>query len=169
MLSYDRLQHCPRALRTFTGLDKVEFETLLLPFAQAWNTYVYEQHIHQQTRKRRFGGGRKARLNSIEDKLLFILFYCKIYPLQAVIAFLFGMSQGRANEWIHTLSTVLKLALGDTMCLPERHPQNLEQVLALCVSVDVIIDGTERRTRRPTEADKQKTHYSGKKNTYSEK
>jgi Helix-turn-helix of DDE superfamily endonuclease len=103
------------------------------------------------------GGGRKARLLSLEDKLLFILFSFKVYPLQEVIAFLFGMSQGRANAWIHTLSTVLHMALGDTRCLPERHPQNLEQVLALCVSVDVIIDGTERRTRRPTEAAKQKT------------
>jgi hypothetical protein len=34
----------------------------------------------------------------IEDKLLFILFYFKIYPLQAVLAFLCAMSQGRANE-----------------------------------------------------------------------
>jgi hypothetical protein len=73
------------------------------------------------------------------------------------------MSRGRANEWIHTLSTVLHRALGDTRCLPERHPQNLEQVLALCVSVDVIIDGTEQRTRRPTEAIEQQKRYSGKK------
>lgn len=169
MLSYQRLQHSPRALRTFTGLDKVEVETLLLPFAQAWHTYVYEHRIHQKARKRRVGGGRKARLRAMEDKLLFILFYYKVYPLQEVLAFLFDMSQGRANEWIHTLSTVLKMALGDTMCLPERHPQNLEQVLALCVSVDVIIDGTERRTPRPTDAAQQKSRYSGKKNAHGEK
>jgi hypothetical protein len=169
MLSYHRLQHSPRALRTFTGLDKVEFETLLRAFEDAWNTYIHEYRVQQKVRKRRLGGGRKLRLLAMEDKLLFILFYFKIYPLQEVIAFLFDMSQGRANEWIHTLSTVLKMALGDTMCVPERHPQNLEQVLALCVSVDVVIDGTERRMRRPTEADKQKTHYSGKKNAYGEK
>lgn len=169
MLSYHRLQHSPRALRTFTGLDKNEFESLLLPFAQAWNTQVYEHHIKQKTRQRRFGGGRKARLVSLEDKLLFLLFYCTVYPLQEVIACLFDMSQGRANEWMHKLSTVLQMALGDTLCLPERHPHNLEHVLALCVSVDVIIDGTERRTRRPTDAAKHKTHYSGKKNAYSEK
>jgi hypothetical protein len=169
MLSYHRLQHSPRALRTFTGLDKAEFETLLRSFEHAWNMYVYEHHIQQTSRKRRLGGGRKARLLSMEDKLLFILFYFKVYPLQEVIAFLFDMSQGRANEWIHKLSIVLKQALGDAMCLPERHPQNLEQVLALCVSVDVIIDGTERRTHRPTDADMQKTRYSGKKNAYREK
>src|SRR5262249_39820671 len=53
----------------------------------------------------------QSRLSSMADKLLFILFYFKIYPLQEVIALLFGMSQGRANEWIRKLSTVLKLAL----------------------------------------------------------
>ena len=169
MLSYQRLQHSPRALRTFTGFDKAEFETLLRSFEHAWHTYVYEPHIQQKIRKRRLGGGRKARLHSMEDKLLFILFYFKVYPLQEVMAFLFDMSQGRANEWIHKLSTILKLALGDTMVLPERHPQHLEQVLALCVSVDIIIDGTERRTHRPTDADRQKSCYSGKKNAYGQK
>jgi hypothetical protein len=163
MLSYHRLQHSPRALRTFTSLDKIEFDTLLRAFEVAWNTYIDEHRVQQKVRKRRLGGGHKPLLLSLEDKLLFILFYFKVYPLQEVIAVLFDMSQGRANEWIHTLSTVLQRALGDTRCLPERHPQNLEQVLALCVSVDVIIDGTERRTRRPTEAIEQQKRYSGKK------
>jgi hypothetical protein len=168
MLSYDRLQHSPRALRTFTGLDKDAFEQWLIPFAHAWETSVSTHQNPEHVWKRRFGGGRTARLRSIEDTLLFILFYFNIYPLQEVIAFLFDMSQGRAHEWMHKLATVLQLALGDAMSLPERHPQNLEQVLALCVSVDVIMDGTERRTRRPTDAAHHKTRSSRKKNAYRE-
>ena len=86
---------------------------------------------HKASRKRRYGGGRKPRLGTIEDKLLFILFYFKVYPLQEVIAQVFGMSQGRANEWIHKLSPLLESALGEAHCLPERNPQNLAQVLTL--------------------------------------
>jgi len=86
VLSYQDLKDNPRALRTFTSLDQPEFETLLLSFEVAWNAYVYDNHITKKTRKRRFGGGRKARLASIEDKLLFILVYFKIYPLQEVMA-----------------------------------------------------------------------------------
>ena len=71
----------------------------------AWNAYVYDKHITQKTRKRRFGGGRKARLASREDTLLFLLVYCKVYPLQEVMASMFAMSQGRVNEWIYTLSS----------------------------------------------------------------
>lgn len=163
MLSYQGLTHHPRALRTFTGLDQSEFEKLLVPFAMAYHAYMYDQHVTKKARKRRYGGGRKPRLTSMEDKLLFILFYFKVYPLQEVLAFLFETSQGRVNEWMHTLSTVLQMALGEAQALPERDPKTLEQTLALCVSVDFIIDGTERRIQRPQDPTEQKEKYSGKK------
>lgn len=163
LLSYHLLKQHPRVLRTFTSLDPEEFESLLIPFEKAWEAYVNRHYIQRKARKRRYGGGRKPRLVSIEDKLLFILFYFKVYPLQEVIAWLFGMSQGRANEWIHKLSTILEIALGEAQCLPERDPKNLEQVLALCVSMDFLIDGTERPTHRPKDPIEQKDQYSGKK------
>ena len=165
MLSYQRLTHHPRALRAFTGLDQSEFEKLLVPFAMAYHAYMYDQHVTKKARKRRYGGGRKSHLASMEDKLLFILFYFKVYPLQEVIAFLFETSQGRVNEWIHTLSMVLHMALGEAQALPERNPKNLAQTLALCVSVDFIIDGTERRIQRPQDPTEQQKKYSGKKKT----
>lgn len=112
MLSYQQLKHHPRALRTFTGLDQTEFEKLLSHFAMAYHAYRYDQHVTKKARKRRYGGGRKPRLASMEDKRLFILFYFKVYPLQEVLAFLFETSQGRVNEWSHQLSTVLHMALG---------------------------------------------------------
>ena len=169
MLSYQRLKHHPRALRAFTGLDQAEFEKLLTHFEMAYHAYMYDHHVAKKARKRRYGGGRKPRLASMEDKLFFILFYFKVYPLQEVIAFLFETSQGRVNEWIHTLSTVLQMARGKAQALPEREPQNLEQTLALCLSVDFIIDGTERRIQRPTDATEQQEKYSGKKSPHREK
>ena len=164
MLSYHDLKPNPRVLRAFTSLDPEEFERLLIPFEKAWQDYINRHYIHKKSRKRRYGGGRKPHLVAIEDKLLFILFYFKVYPLQEVIARLFGMSQGRANAWIYTLTPILETALGEAPCLPERDPQNLEQVLALCVAVDFMIDGTERPTHRPTDPIEQKDQYSGKKN-----
>jgi Helix-turn-helix of DDE superfamily endonuclease len=165
VLSYQGLTHHPRALRAFTGLDQSEFEKLLVPFAMAYQAYMYDHYVTKKARKRRYGGGRKPRLAFMEDKLLFILFYFKVYPLQEVLAFLFDTSQGRVNEWIHTLSTVLQMALGEVQALPERDPKNLEQTLALCVSVDFIIDGTERRLQRPQDPIEQQEKYSGKKKT----
>ena len=163
MLSYQRLKDHPRALRTFTGLDQAEFEKLLIHFEMVYHAYRYDQHVVKKARKRRYGGGRKPRLAAMEDKLLFILFYFKVYPLQEVLAFLFETSQGRVNEWIHTLSTVLQMALGEAHALPTRDPKNREQTLALCISVDFIIDGTERRIQRPQAPTEQQEKYSGKK------
>lgn len=168
MLSYHILKQNPRVLRAFTSLDPEEFDTLLISFEQAWEASVAQQYRNKKSHKRRHGGGRKPHLLTIEDKLLFILFYFKVYPLQEVIATCFGMSQGRANEWIHKLSPILEQALGTAHCLPERTPQNLEQVLALCTSVDFMIDGTERPVQRPSDPVEQKDQYSGKKKTHAQ-
>jgi DDE superfamily endonuclease/Helix-turn-helix of DDE superfamily endonuclease len=169
MLSYHDLKLNPRVLRAFTSLDPEEFEILLIPFEKAWQDYIHRHYIHKKSRKRRYGGGRKPHLVAIEDKLLFILFYFKVYPLQEVIARIFGMSQGRANEWLYKLTPILETALGEAQCLPERDPQNLEQVLALCVAVDFMIDGTERPIQRPTDPIEQKDQYSGKKKRHTVK
>jgi hypothetical protein len=39
----------------------------------------------------------------------------------------------------------------------------------MCLSVDCIIDGTERPIQRPQDPVKQQDYYSGKKNAYREK
>ena len=57
--------------------------------AMAYHAYMYDQHVIKKARQRRYGGGRKPRLASMEDKLFFILFYYKVYLLQEVLAFLF--------------------------------------------------------------------------------
>ncbi len=163
MLSYDTIKDTPTTLRSFTGLDKLEFERLLKAFEAAWNQYINDHRIQGKERKRSYGGGRKATLRTLEDKLLFILFYFKTYPLQEVIGIVFGISQSQANQWIHRLSEVLKKALGEENQLPERDPQHLKEVLAECSELAFIIDGTERRRQRPTDNEVQKSYYSGKK------
>jgi hypothetical protein len=141
-------------------LDQTEFEKLLTHFEMAYHAYRYNQYITKKSRKRRYGGGRKSRLVAMEDKLFFILFYFKVYPLQEVLALLCETSQGRVNAWMHHLSSVLKMALGKATALPERDPKNLEQTLALCVAVDFIIDGTERRIQRPQDTMEQQEKYA---------
>jgi hypothetical protein len=83
---------------------------------------------------------------------------------------LFGISQGRANEWIHRLLPILKQALDDLGVLPERDPKKFKtKEESQKDAVDSIIDGTERRRQRPKKAEKQALHYSGKKKIHSDK
>jgi hypothetical protein len=54
-------------------------------------------------------------LASAEDKLLFILFYYKYYPLQEVRGFFFGIGKTQAHDWIHRLTPLVSQALGYEM------------------------------------------------------
>lgn len=167
LLRYEEVKQKPRQLLGLTGLKQAEFDQLLASFEAAWEQHRLEYYRPVTERQRAPGGGRRPQLQRVEDKLLFILVYFKAYPLQEVQAAMFGMSQGRANEWIHRLSAVLQTALGRQLHLPARDPATLEQVLADCESHSFLIDGTERPTQRSKDNELQRKHYSGKKNAHA--
>ena len=75
MLDIERVLRQERHLRALTGLNRKAFEALMPEFSE-----VYEQTRQIQPRRRALGGGRKARLQTTESKLFFILFYFKCYP-----------------------------------------------------------------------------------------
>ncbi|NEP84441.1 MAG: transposase [Okeania sp. SIO3B3] len=169
MIRYDILKYSATLFLTFTGLTPSEFEILSVSFKEALKNSVVRESVERKDRKRKYGGGRKPKLRKDEDKLLFILVYFKLYPLQAVIGYFFGMSQSQASEWIYRLSDVLKTALEISDCLPERNPENLRRVLLKDGADEVAIDGAERRIQRPKDPEKQKKCYSGKKRMHSVK
>lgn len=164
MFSYNQVKERPKLLLAMTGLTRAEFEQLLPPFQGAWDQYVQEHYIDREARQRQYGGGKpEATLIQIEEKLLFILYYVKVYPLQEILAFEFAMGQSTANEWVHILSSVLQKALDQEGYLPERDPTQLATVLESEPEATYGIDGTERPRQRPCDAEKQKQYYSGKK------
>lgn len=167
-LSYDKLQGKPRLLQSLTGLKREEFELLLKSFAQAWEDFVRET-FQREGRKRAYGAGRKPHLKQLDDKLLFILVYFRLYPTQEVQGFLFGMGQAQANEWVHRLTGLLNRALGYEQQLPEREPANLEAVLKRYPRLEFMIDGTERPINRPQDKADRKRYYSGKKKAHTVK
>jgi hypothetical protein len=147
-----------------TGLARTEFLQLLSHFQYAWEQYVHQHYVDRDDRQRQYGAGRsEATLITLEDKLLFILYYVKVYPLQEILAFEFGMVQSTANVWIHILSEVLQKALDHGGYVPERDPKQLAAVLESEAEATYGIDGTERPRQRPRDAEKQKHYYSGKK------
>jgi len=130
-------------------------------FAEVWNEYT------RQSEKDPSKGGRKPYLKTAEDRLFFILFYLKTYPLQEILGYLFDMSQSQANFYIDELSQVLKKTLQKTENLPVRLPADLLEKLAEEETQDLVIDGTERRKERPKDPVYQKRFYSGKKKAHT--
>lgn len=166
MLTYQKLKQTERRFLSITSLEVVEFDKLLPAFGQAWAAAI-ERRLAAQARSRQPGAGRKAKLATLEDKLLFILVYFKLYPLQEVQGELFGLSQGQANEWIQRLTPILQAALEQEQLLPERNPATLVELLAEYELPEFAIDGTECRRQRPLDPVEQRTYYSGKKKAHS--
>jgi len=165
MLTYEKLKKKPSRFLALTSVTVEEFDKLLPAFKRSWEADI-EKRAYAKPRKRNVGGGRKPSLKSLENMLLFILLYFKIYPLQDGQGTLFGMSQGQANDWIQRLTPILQAALKEEALLPERDPANLEPVLAEYDLLEFTIDGTERRRQRPKDNAEQKEYYSGKKSPY---
>jgi hypothetical protein len=111
MVTHEELKNIPRKFLSMTSLKVEEFAILLPFFTEAYRATLSETHTYAgRARQRKAGGGNRSRLETIEDKLLFILVYKKTYPLQTAHGLMFGMSQSQANGWIHRLSPVLESA-----------------------------------------------------------
>jgi hypothetical protein len=171
MLKYEDLKNRPKELLAATGLKADEFEALLAVFAENYEAnYPADQTVEGKPRQRQRGGGGKATLRTMEDRLLFILVYEKTYPLQTMLGLQFGLSQGRANIWIHRLLPVVRQALERMKLTPERDGAAVAvSALASEGSADLVIDGTERRRQRPRDEIQQKEQYSGKKKAHTDK
>ena len=110
MLNIGRILTQDRLLRATTGMNRKAFESLLEKFEQV---YCGEADKREKPRSRKRGGGRKARLQSIKEKLFYILFYFKCYPTFDLAAVLFDFDRSQANRWVHRLQPILERVLGE--------------------------------------------------------
>src|SRR5262245_1162195 len=167
MMTYSELRDDRRRFLALTGLTLPEFESLLVAFARSYERrYPADRTATGRPRQRRAGGGRTAVLHEPAQKLLFAVVYLKTYPLQVIMAELFGLSQPQVNHWLRRLLPILRDALDDLGVLPERDGQSFADARP---SPRLIIDGTERRRQRPKNPEKQAAHYSGRKKTHCDK
>jgi hypothetical protein len=155
ILSYEELKFKPKTLRAMTSLRPSEFDALLVHFTTAWKEIAGSDPSK---------GGRPPVVTAMADRLLFILFYLKTYPLQEVIAHLFSLSQPQAHFLIHQYSAVLGKALEAGDHKPARLTDDMVARLEKEGAQKLGIDGTERRVQRPKDPVGQRAHYSGKKN-----
>jgi hypothetical protein len=167
MLNLEKILRQERLLRATTGLNRKAFEILLEKFTQV---YLAEAYNQKKPRKRKIGGGRKARLKTIKEKLFYILCYFKCYPTFDLAAVLFDVDRSQANRWVHRLQPILEKTLKEKKVLPLRKLRSLNEFIEHFPTVKkVIVDGTERPICRPKDSEKQKEYFSGKKKRHTSK
>ena len=109
---FTELQSRPMEFLDFTSVTLDEFQQLVPPFETAFQCHMAAWRMDGKPRTaRRFTVYKNCPLPTPEDRLLFILTYIKTYVLQVVQGRLFGMVQGKANQWIHVLLPALLAAL----------------------------------------------------------
>lgn len=167
MLKLQRVLRDDRLLRAMTGLNRKAFEELKIAFEQELLVEEVPRRSQEQ-RQRAQGAGRKPRLETVEEKLMYILFYFKCYPTFDLAGIMFDLDRSQANRWMHRLQLVVEKALGRKMALPKRKLKSMEEFIESFPEVKrVILDGTERPIQRAKDQEKQKQDYSGKKKRHT--
>src|SRR5213595_2765705 len=131
-VQFTDVQARPTEFLDLTSLTLDEFQQLVPPFEAAFHAHMAAWRMDGKPRTaRRFTVYQTCPLPTPEDRLLFILTYLKTYALQVVHGRLFGMVQGKANQWIHVLLPVLLAALRSLGDAPTRSLTALAQRLGV--------------------------------------
>jgi hypothetical protein len=161
-----------RQLKALSGVTKSQLEGIAVEFKlveQEAHAAAEEQAILNGERVRKPGGGRKGILTTAIQKVLFVLVYCKIYPTYDDLGSRFGMSKSAAFDNLKLYFPMVQQALARLGVLPHR-VHNIEEFREIFADIEaIIIDVTERRRVRPTDATQQKETYSGKKKMHTVK
>ena len=131
-LRFADAQSRPTEFLDFTSLTLEEFQILIPPFEVAFQAHMAAWRFDGTPRTaRRFTVYKNCPLPTPEDRLFFLLTYLKTYALQVVHGRLFGMLQGKANQWIHVLLPVLLATLRTLGDAPARSLTALAQRLGV--------------------------------------
>ena len=131
-LRFADLQSRPTEFLDFTSLTLDEFQQLVPPFEAAFQAHMAMWRLDGKPRTaRQFAVYKHCPLPTPEDRLFFLLTYLKTYTLQVVQGRLFGMVQGKANQWIHVLLPALLAALRTLGDAPARSLIALAQRLGV--------------------------------------
>ena len=102
MLKLERIKKDERLLRALTGLNFKALEALKAAFSEALSKAAIPRRSNQP-RQRAVGAGRQSNLVTMEDKLIYVLFYFKCYPTFDLAGLLFDLDRSQANRWLHRL------------------------------------------------------------------
>src|SRR5256885_8555624 len=116
----------------FTSLTLDELQQLVPPFEAAFQAHMAAWRLDGKPRTaRQFSVYKNCPLPTPEDRLFFLLTSLKTSALQVVHGRLFGMVQGKANQWMHVLLPALLAALRTLGDAPTRSLAALAQRLGV--------------------------------------
>lgn len=170
-----RLRRKPRHLYNFTGLTLEQFDALCKAVKEELSV---SKASKLKQRQRAIGGGRKTNL-SVEDQVLVILMYYRLYLSQILLGYLFTLDDSNVSRLISKLRPILIDVLPvpvqerSLFYIPEgskKRISSLEELLEKHPEFkEVLVDATEQEIQKPKDKQKRKDNYSGKKKRHTNK
>lgn len=169
MMTYLKLSKKPKQFLSFTGVTLQQFDAILKDVKKQY-PITEKARLSKRKRQRQIGAGHPFDL-SIEDKLVMLLVYYRLYITCELAGYLFDLDQSNVNRNIRYLEPAVKqsIPIPSKMYADSKKINDIVQLHEFFPELIAITDGTEQLIPRPKNRTKRKTHYSGKKKKHTVK
>jgi hypothetical protein len=158
--------------KSFTGLSVQQFENIYKEIKSKYEKYEIKRLSSKRNRERDIGAGRHFKL-IVEDRVIMVLVYYRLYITYTMTEFLFGLDQSNVCRDIQKIEGLIR------QCLPIPHKlykitkrlktkEEVEQYFPAGF-LSAFIDTTEQPIPRPENRIRRKLYYSGKKKKHTVK
>ena len=148
-----------RAWKSTIGLSKLEFEKISVEFGK-----IYEELKGYSINPE--NSSYDLLFKTYEDCVFFVSFQLKQGLNFDTLGFVFGTDGANAHRNFTQILKILEITLIRNNFMPKRKFTKIEEFVSfLSKEEEVIIDVSEESIQRPKDKERQKGHYSGKKNS----
>lgn len=169
MITYLKLSKKPKQFLSFTGVTLQQFDVISKDVKKQYQI-TEKERLSKRKRQRKIGAGHKFDL-SIEDKLVMLFVYYRLYITCELAGYLFDLDQSNVNRNIRYLEPAVKqsIPIPAKKYADSKKISDMQQLQEFFPELIAITDGTEQPIPRPKNRTKRKTHYSGKKKKHTVK
>lgn len=171
MLSYDRLSKKPSLFKSFTGISIQQFDNIYKEIKSKYEKYEIKRLSSKRRRERDVGAIDRHFKLIVEDRIIMVLVYYRLYITYTLTEFLFELDQSNVCRGIQKIEGLIR------QCLPI--PQKLYKITRRLKTKEVeeyfpgfmaFVDVTEQPIPRPTKNRlRRRLYYSGKKKKHTVK
>lgn len=172
MLSYDRLSKKPSLFKSFTGISIQQFDNIYKEIKSKYEKYEIKRLSSKRRRERDVGAIDRHFKLIVEDRIIMVLVYYRLYITYTLTEFLFELDQSNVCRGIQKIEGLIR------QCLPipqklykiTRRLKTKEEVEEYFPGFMAFVDVTEQPIPRPTKNRlRRRLYYSGKKKKHTVK
>ncbi len=153
--------------KSFTGLTVAEFDALCEDIEKRYSNYETKR-LSAKRRERKVGAGRPFKLR-LQNRLLMLLVYYRMYITYTLTGFLFDIDQSSVCRDIQKIEPLVR------QCLPipqkiyriAKRLKTAEEVERYFPGFKAFIDVTEQQVPKPKDKRRKRLYYSGKRKRHT--